>query len=274
MSEEKINELYDELYKDRCVKYRTMGIVSAVVGVLLCGCALLIFHNTRFALMSILFFIFAGFCIWVSTQFEKKFPKSNIDFLHRTCTGKTYDRSTNGRTGHLKFEPGLDYAVHPLKGKLYDKTNIGDTFFLAVQKDTGEVLVAIFDKASDNPIIVPRGKQITAIPQSEVIPGFSSSMRSMLKSDEAPVIVCDLMHQVKYANPAASEYYGRKQMTTVTLFELFTAEQVVEIQKELAGFSADNNKDVADVTFDDINVKLCAIRDQADTMTGYSAKLV
>ena len=273
LDQKTIDYVYAELKKDQCTVYRKMAIIAFVITVGLVGFTIFM-GNILFGIFCIPSLGFAIYSLFICTAFEKKYPKENIDCLRRICLNKSYVRSTTGRFGYLKFGGKLVYEVHPLKGKLYEKTSIGDPCYLAIEKNTAKILLVLLDEESkkkmeDEPII----KQRTIVPGQEPVEGFTPNMRSMVNADDAPILLCNLLHQIKHANPAAKKYYDRSYLSDCTLFDVLSPEQIVIIQKALNTLSTDPDQDVVE-TDGTPALKICAVRDDAGTLTGYTAKII
>ncbi len=107
---------------------------------------------------------------------------------------------------------------------------------------------------------------------------LASFYKSVIDSDNAPVVICDLNHTIVYMNPSAAERYvkrGGYSLVGRSLLECHNADSREKINRVLAWFGEDpgNNK-VYEFRNEKENkdVYMVALRDDKGTLIGYYEK--
>ncbi len=103
---------------------------------------------------------------------------------------------------------------------------------------------------------------------------INSFFKSVIDSDKAPVVICDLEHKVVYMNPASISRY-HTDLTGKSLKACHNADSNAKIDRVVAWFaeSKENNK-VYTSRNDKENkdVYMVALRDDDGTLIGYYEK--
>ncbi len=107
---------------------------------------------------------------------------------------------------------------------------------------------------------------------------LSVIFKSVIDSDNAPVVICDLKHIIIYMNPAAAKRYEKRggyDLVGRSLLNCHSEESVDKIKKVLDWFiaSTDNNK-VYEFYSEKENkdVYMVALRDDNGKLLGYYEK--
>ncbi len=99
-------------------------------------------------------------------------------------------------------------------------------------------------------------------------------LKSVIDSDTAPIVICDLTHTVVYMNPAAVARY-RTDITGRSIKSCHSAQANARIDEVVAWF-AKNKDNNAVYTFrndqENKDVYMVALRDQSDALIGYYEK--
>ncbi len=103
-------------------------------------------------------------------------------------------------------------------------------------------------------------------------------IKSVLDTDRAPVVICDLDHTVKYMNPSAINHYatyGGESIIGRSLFGCHSAKSCELIERVIAWFaeSRDNNM-IFTFRNDEVNkdVYMVALRNADGKLIGYYEK--
>ena len=108
---------------------------------------------------------------------------------------------------------------------------------------------------------------------------FNKFFKSVLESDSAPIVICDLDHIIVYMNPAAKARYqkpdqNRGELTGTSIFDCHNAESCEKIRRVVEWFKADKSHNKV-YTFRNDNeqkdVYMIALRD-GEELIGYYEK--
>ncbi|MBQ3132806.1 MAG: fatty acid/phospholipid synthesis protein PlsX [Clostridia bacterium] len=98
--------------------------------------------------------------------------------------------------------------------------------------------------------------------------------KSLIDSDHAPIVICDLSHTVVYMNPAAVRRY-RVDLTGKSLKACHNADSNEKIDRVTAWFAADASHNEVYTSRNDAenkDVYMVALRDAAGVLIGYYEK--
>ena len=98
--------------------------------------------------------------------------------------------------------------------------------------------------------------------------------KSVIDSDKAPVVICDLKHTVVYMNPASLARY-RTDITGKSIKSCHNADSNAKIDRVVAWFKESKNNNIVYTSRNDEenkDVYMVALRDDTDTLIGYYEK--
>lgn len=101
----------------------------------------------------------------------------------------------------------------------------------------------------------------------EIKNDYSSFFKSVLDQDRAPVVICNLMHEIIYMNTAAVHHYerqGGEKLLGQCLLECHNQESREKIQKVVDWFAEDENHNMVYTFHNDKqnkDVYMVALRD-------------
>ena len=107
---------------------------------------------------------------------------------------------------------------------------------------------------------------------------LSVFFKSIIDSDEAPVVVCSLDHTIIYMNPSAVKRYekrGGQALMGKSLLECHNADSNGKIQKIVDWFGTDSNNNKVFTFFNEKenkDVYMVALRSEDGTLIGYYEK--
>lgn len=99
-------------------------------------------------------------------------------------------------------------------------------------------------------------------------------LKSVLDTDTAPVVICDLEHTVVYMNPASIARY-HTDLTGKSLKACHNAESGVKIDRVVAWFAESKDNNIVYTSRNDKenkDVYMVALRDEGGTLIGYYEK--
>ncbi|MDE6732457.1 MAG: PAS domain-containing protein [Oscillospiraceae bacterium] len=100
--------------------------------------------------------------------------------------------------------------------------------------------------------------------------------KSVLESDSAPIVICDLNHTIFYMNPAAKARYQKHgELTGTSIFDCHNADSNEKIRRVVEWFKADKSHNKV-YTFrndkENKDVYMIALRDDRGELIGYYEK--
>lgn len=100
--------------------------------------------------------------------------------------------------------------------------------------------------------------------------------KSVIDSDHAPVVICDLRHTIVYLNPAAAERYkARGELTGKSIMDCHNADSADKMRRAVEWFAADKSHNKV-YTFrndkENKDVYMIALRDDNGELIGYYEK--
>lgn len=98
--------------------------------------------------------------------------------------------------------------------------------------------------------------------------------KSVIDSDKAPVVICDLKHAVVYMNPASIARY-HADLTGKSLKTCHNADSNEKIDRVVAWFAESRNNNIVFTSRNDKenkDVYMVALRDDNGTLIGYYEK--
>ena len=98
--------------------------------------------------------------------------------------------------------------------------------------------------------------------------------KSVIDSDKAPVVICDLEHTVVYMNPSAISRY-KIDLTGKSIKNCHNADSNAKIDRVVAWFKESNNNNIIFTLHDDKENKdiyMVALRDENGKLIGYYEK--
>ena len=100
--------------------------------------------------------------------------------------------------------------------------------------------------------------------------------KSVIDSDSAPIVICNLRHEIVYMNPAAKERYKKHgELTGKSLMSCHDADSKEKIERVLEWFGEDKTHNKV-YTFrndkENKDVYMIALRDDDGTLIGYYEK--
>ena len=101
-----------------------------------------------------------------------------------------------------------------------------------------------------------------------------SFFKSIIDSDPAPVVICDLEHTVVYMNPASIERY-RIDITGKSIKSCHNAESGAKIDRVVAWFKESKDNNIVFTSRNDKenkDVYMVALRDDTGELIGYYEK--
>lgn len=107
---------------------------------------------------------------------------------------------------------------------------------------------------------------------------LSVFFKSIVDSDEAPVVICSLDHTIVYMNPSAVKRYekrGGEALIGKSLLDCHNAESNEKIQKIVAWFETDSNNNKIFTFYNEKenkDVYMIALRSDDGTLIGYYEK--
>lgn len=99
-------------------------------------------------------------------------------------------------------------------------------------------------------------------------------LKSVLDTDTAPVVICDLEHTVVYMNPASIARY-HTDLTCKSLKACHNAESGAKIDRVVAWFAESKDNNIVYTSRNDKenkDVYMVALRDEGGTLIGYYEK--
>lgn len=105
---------------------------------------------------------------------------------------------------------------------------------------------------------------------------ISQYFKSVLESDNAPIVICDLDHVIVYMNPAAKARYQKHgELTGTSIFDCHNAESGEKIKRVVEWFAADRSHNKV-YTFrndkEQKDVYMIALRNDSGELIGYYEK--
>lgn len=105
---------------------------------------------------------------------------------------------------------------------------------------------------------------------------ISQFFKSVIDQDSAPIVICNLNHEILYMNPAAKERYKKHgELMGKSLLDCHNAASNEKIERVLEWFGADRSHNKV-YTFrndkENKDVYMIALRDDSDTLIGYYEK--
>ena len=103
---------------------------------------------------------------------------------------------------------------------------------------------------------------------------INSFFKSVIDSDKAPVVICDLEHIVVYMNPASVTQY-RIDITGKSIKSCHNADSNAKIDRVVAWFSESKENNIVYTSHNDKDNKdiyMVALRDATGTIIGYYEK--
>ena len=103
---------------------------------------------------------------------------------------------------------------------------------------------------------------------------FNIFFKSIIDSDKAPVVICDLEHTVVYMNPASILRY-HTDLTGKSLKACHNAESGAKIDRVVAWFAESKDNNIVYTSRNDKenkDVYMIALRDDNGTLIGYYEK--
>ena len=103
---------------------------------------------------------------------------------------------------------------------------------------------------------------------------INSFFKSVIDSDTAPVVICDLEHTVVYMNPASIECY-RTDIIGKSIKSCHNAESGAKIDRVVAWFKESKYNNIVYTSRNDKenkDVYMVALRDDTGTLIGYYEK--
>lgn len=100
--------------------------------------------------------------------------------------------------------------------------------------------------------------------------------RSVLKQDDAPIVICDLAHTVVYMNPSAKARY-HCDLTGKSIKECHNADSNDKIQRVVEWFGKSENNNCVYTSYNEKenkDVYMVALRDDGGKLIGYYEKHV
>ena len=104
---------------------------------------------------------------------------------------------------------------------------------------------------------------------------LSAFLKSVIDIDDAPVVICDINHNIVYMNPSSIKKYGGRDITGKSIFDCHNGESVEKIKKVVDWFKlSENNNKVFTYRNDEQNkdVYMIALRDDGGNLIGYYEK--
>lgn len=100
--------------------------------------------------------------------------------------------------------------------------------------------------------------------------------KSIIESDNAPIVICDLNHTMVYLNPAAKARYQKHgELTGTSIFDCHNADSNEKIRRVVEWFNADKSHNRV-YTFrndkEQKDVYMIALRDDRGELIGYYEK--
>ena len=99
-------------------------------------------------------------------------------------------------------------------------------------------------------------------------------LKSVLDTDTAPVVICDLEHTVVYMNPASIARY-HTDLTGKSIKACHNAESGAKIDRVVAWFAESKDNNIVFTSRNDKenkDVYMVALRDEGGTLIGYYEK--
>lgn len=100
--------------------------------------------------------------------------------------------------------------------------------------------------------------------------------KSVIDQDRAPIVICNLNHEILYLNPAARERYKKYgELTGKSLLDCHNAESNEKIRQVLEWFGADKEHNSVYTTQNERenkDVYMIALRDENGELIGYYEK--
>lgn len=102
----------------------------------------------------------------------------------------------------------------------------------------------------------------------------STFLKSVIDSDVAPIVICDLEHTVRYMNPASIRRY-KVDITGKSIKACHNTESCAKIDRVVSWFAENRNNNVV-FTYhdkeDNKDVYMVALRDDEGALIGYYEK--
>lgn len=103
---------------------------------------------------------------------------------------------------------------------------------------------------------------------------INSFFKSVIDSDAAPIVICDLEHTVRYMNPASVARY-RTDITGKSIMSCHNDASNVKIERVVAWFAENKNNNIVYTSRNEKenkDVYMVALRDDTGELIGYYEK--
>ncbi len=104
---------------------------------------------------------------------------------------------------------------------------------------------------------------------------ISAFLKSVINSDYAPVVICDVANRIVYANTAAMAKYGDYVAVGNSILDCHNAESALKINKVIEWFKSNVNNNSVHTFYNDKenkDVYMIALRDDNSELIGYYEK--
>jgi PAS domain S-box-containing protein len=107
---------------------------------------------------------------------------------------------------------------------------------------------------------------------------LTSCFKAIIDTDRAAVVVCDLLHNIIYMNPAADKYYGKhggSRLVGQSIFDCHNANSRETIEKVVNWFREDNSHQLMYTYHNEKqnkDVYMVALRNEQGELIGYYEK--
>ncbi len=105
--------------------------------------------------------------------------------------------------------------------------------------------------------------------------GISEFFKSVIDSDEAPVVICDINHNIVYMNPSSIKKYGGKDITGKSIFDCHNDKSVEKIKRVVEWFKVSEINNKVFTYHNDEQSKdvyMIALRNENNELIGYYEK--
>ena len=109
---------------------------------------------------------------------------------------------------------------------------------------------------------------------------LSNYFKSIIDQDTMPVVICNLMHEIVYMNPAAIEKYsddGGEKLIGLLIFDCHSHASAEKIDRVVKWFSESPENNIIHTNYNSASMKdfyMVALRDEEGRLIGYYEKQV
>ena len=107
---------------------------------------------------------------------------------------------------------------------------------------------------------------------------LSQFFKSIIDQDNEPIVICNLLHEIVYMNPAAVEHYsdeGGSKLIGLVIFDCHSHASAEKIDRVVRWFSESKENNIMHTSYNerkDTDFYMVALRDDDGNLIGYYEK--